>query len=169
MTPLPAAMVTNAPLVAWRLDAQAHASGWDSGVGAELNGGRWNPKGVKAVYCSFDPAATILEAAVHRGFAVLDMRPHVLTRMVLNDPSTVEVVMPADVPNAAWLHNGIPSAGQQSWGANLLGLHAFVVFPSVVSKSSWNVVFRPDNAAGKYRVIGQDRLVLDTRLNPPRP
>lgn len=169
MTPLPAALAAGAPLVAWRLDAHVHAPTWDSGIGAELNGGRWNPKGVKAVYCSFDPATTILESAVHRGFAVLDTQPHVLTGMTVLDPAEVKVIMPADVPNPAWLHNGIPSAGQQVWGANLLMLHPFVTFPSVVSKFSWNIVFRPGHAAGKYSVLGQDRLALDTRLNPPRP
>lgn len=166
MTPLPHLLAPGSELTAWRLDAQIHAAGWDSGIGAEANGGRWNPKGIRAVYCSFDPATTILESAVHRGFAVLDTQPFILTRMVVLDPSAVHVVQPADLPNPAWLHSGIPSAGQQHWGAGLLDLHGFVAFPSVVSKLSWNIVFRPDRTIGKYRQAGQDRLVLDTRLNP---
>ena len=166
MTPLPRLLAPGAELMAWRLDAQAHAAGWDSGIGAEVHGGRWNPKGVRAVYCSFDPATTILESAVHRGFDVLDTQPFILTRMVVLEPSAVNVVQPADLPSPAWLHSGIPSAGQQQWGAVLLDLHGFVVFPSVVSKLSWNIVFRPDRAIGKYHRAGQDRLVLDTRLNP---
>ena len=55
MTPLPAALGGN-ELVAWRLDAAIHASTWASGEGAFLHGGRWNSKGVRAVYCSIDPA-----------------------------------------------------------------------------------------------------------------
>jgi RES domain-containing protein len=51
----------------------------------------------------------------------------------------------------------------------MLDAHAFVAFPSVVSKSGWNVVFRPDRANGKYIQQAQDRLVLDTRFNPPGP
>ena len=43
MTPLPAKLEPGAPLVAWRVDAQRHASSWDSGIGAEAVGGRWNP------------------------------------------------------------------------------------------------------------------------------
>ncbi len=153
--------------MAWRLDAVPYVNSWDSGIGAERAGGRWNPKGLKAVYCSFDPATTILESAVHRGFHVLDSQAFMLTSIIIPEPAAVKLVMPADVPNPAWLHAGIPSASQQAWGASLLGTHAFVVFPSVVSKSSWNVVFRPDQAAGKYILRDQDRLVLDTRLNPP--
>jgi RES domain-containing protein len=47
--------------------------------------------------------------------------------------------------------------------------HVFVALPSVMSKLSWNMLLRPDRAAGKYGALGQDRLVLDTRLNPPAP
>jgi hypothetical protein len=49
------------------------------------------------------------------------------------------------VPNGAWLHAGIPSAGQQSW----------------------NLAFCPTVAAGHYTLREQDRLVIDGRLNPP--
>ncbi|MCD6679543.1 MAG: RES domain-containing protein [Burkholderiaceae bacterium] len=166
MTPLPAPLATPVSLVAWRLDAAIHAPAWDSGVGAERMGGRWNPKGVKAVYCSFDPATTILESAVHRGFHVLDAEPFFLTSMTVIDAADVKIVDPDDVPNPAWLHAGIPSAGQQAWGATLLEKHRFVALPSVVSRFSWNIVFRPERAVGGYELLRQDRLVLDTRLNP---
>ena len=166
MTPLPGPLAPGTPLIAWRLDAAIHAPAWDSGVGAERMGGRWNPKGVKVVYCSFDPATTILESAVHRGFYVLDTQPFMLTSMTVEDPADVAIVWPKDVPNPAWLQSGIPSAGQQAWGATLLDTSPFIAFPSVVSKFSWNIVFRPDRATGKYALMGQDRLVLDTRLNP---
>jgi RES domain-containing protein len=169
MTPLPGPLASRTRLVAWRLDAAIHAPTWDSGIGAEHMGGRWNPKGVKVVYCSFDPATTILESAVHRGFYVLDTQPFILTSMGIADPADMKVVWPNDVPNPAWLHGGIPSAGQQAWGATLLDAHPFVAFPSVVSKFSWNIAFRPERAIAKYALLGQDRLVLDTRLNPPMP
>mgnify|MGYP002145372230 CR=1 FL=1 len=113
------------PLRAWRIDALAHAATWDSGVGAELFGGRWNPKGLRAVYCSLDPATCIVEAAVHRGFAVLDTQPHVLSCVEFDLAAApagapgVAVLQPADLPNPAWLHGGVPSAGQQQFGAAL--------------------------------------------------
>jgi RES domain-containing protein len=169
MTPLPGALLPGAPLVAWRIDATRHAAIWDSGIGAELGGGRWNPKGVRTVYCSFDPSTTLLESAVHRGFDELDSQPFTLSSMTITDPAQVKVVQPADMPNPAWLHAGIVSAGQQAWGAALLAAHPFVAFPSVVSKLSWNLVFRPDRAAGRYTLIGQGRLVIDGRLSPAKP
>ena len=62
-------------MLAWRLDRQHYASTWDSGIGAEKLGGRWNAKGQRAVYCSVDPSTAILEVAVHAGFPVLDTQP----------------------------------------------------------------------------------------------
>ncbi len=186
MTPLPAALVgapfaahsafaTPAPLLlAWRIDALQYAQSWHSGIGAERFGGRWTPKGVPAVYCSVDPATCLVEAAVHRGFDVLDTQPHVLS-CVLIEPLAgeaggtgqrgVRVVQPDELPNPAWLHGGTPSAGQQRFGADLLAEHGVVLLPSAVSKCSWNLVFSPAAAAGRFHLKHQQRLVVDTRLN----
>ena len=75
----------------------------------------------------------ILEVAVHKGFRVLDTVPHVLTATEFPDGAWVHVLMPGHVPNPNWLRPGIPSAGQQAFGDDLLRSHAFVVDPSVVS------------------------------------
>jgi RES domain-containing protein len=167
MTPLPAPLLSVLTLVGWRVDEVTFAASWDSGIGAERVGGRWSPVGFKAVYCAIDPATCIVEVAVHKKFKVLDTKPHVLTSMEVIDVSNVHVVQPADVPNPAWLHGGTPSIGQQSFGADLLQKHDFVLLPSAVSKMSWNIVFNPVRAAGKYKLRSQERLVVDTRLNPP--
>jgi RES domain-containing protein len=158
------------PLRAWRIDAEPFAATWDSGLGAERFGGRWNPKGLRAVYCSLDPATCLVEAAVHRGFDVLDTRPHVLSCVQIAplspaDPG-VRVVLSDELPNPAWLQGGTPGAGQQRFGADLLAAHGVIVLPSAVSKCSWNLVFSPDVAAGRIRLLHQQRLVVDTRLNP---
>lgn len=165
MTPLPAKLAVDAPLVAWRIDAQRYAASWDSGVGAEAVGGRWNPKGMKAVYCSIDPATCLVESAAHRGFKVLDTRPHVLTSFEISTVDGIQVVMSEQIPNPAWLEGGTPSRHQQQWGGELLERHGIVLFPSSVSKKSWNLVFEPLVAAGRYRVRSQDRLSVDTRLS----
>lgn len=165
MTPLPPPLGTGA-LVGWRLDREVHAREWDSGEGAFLSGGRWNSQGARAVYCALDPATAILEVAVHKGFRVLDITPHVLTSASI-DAGLVFVVQPGDVPNPSWLRSGWPSGGQQAFGDALLNAHPFVVLPSVVSTHSWNLVFRPEIAAGRYGLLAQERSSLDTRLNPP--
>jgi RES domain-containing protein len=165
VTPLPAPL-GGSELVAWRLDQSKYASTWDSGEGAFLVGGRWNSRGVRAVYCSIDPATAILEVAVHKGFRALDMVPHVITAATI-DPAGVFVVEPTAVPNPNWLRPGIPSAGQQAFGDDLLAKYRFVVIPSVVSTASWNLIFVAATAAGSYKSRSQHPFALDTRLHPP--
>lgn len=153
-------------LIGWRLDATPHAAAWDSGIGAERWGGRWNTKGTRVVYASADPSTAILEVAVHKGFPALDTTPHTLTAFVVKSLEHVAVVDPAGVPNPAWLWPGTPSAGQQDFGGETLEKRPFLLIPSAVSSHSWNLLFRPDLAAGKYELLFQERFALDTRLNP---
>lgn len=153
--------------MAWRLDKAVFAATWDIGEGAYLGGGRWNSKGVRAVYCAIDPATAILEVAVHKTFGVLDTVPHVLTSLEILNPAGVHIVQPMAVPNPNWLRPGMPSAGQQAFGDALLSSHPFVVIPSAVSTHSWNLVFVASTAARGYRMTSQEPFALDTRLHPP--
>jgi RES domain-containing protein len=141
---------------------------WDSGEGSYRYGGRWNSPGIRAVYCSLDPACAILEVAVHKGFKALDTVAHVLTALTA-DPARVHLVQPAAVPNPNWLQPGIPSAGQQQFGDVLLSAHALVVAPSAVSTNSWNLIFVAAIAARAYVQRSQEPFALDTRLHPPPP
>ena len=166
MTPLPAALGGD-ELVAWRLDSAKHGTAWDNGEGSYRAGGRWNSRGVRAVYCSIDPATAILEVAVHKGFKALDTVPHVLTALIISEPASAHVVDPAAVPNPNWLRPGIPSAGQQAFGDALLAKHKFVLIPSAVSTHSWNLIFVGQAAMGAYILKSQEAFALDTRLHPP--
>ncbi len=168
MTPLPPPL-GGSDLVAWRLDPAIFGETWDSGEGAYRVGGRWNSRGVRAVYCSIDPATAILEVAVHKGFKALDTIAHVLTATTIIEPSSVHVVDPTDIPNPGWLRPGIPSAGQQAFGDALLSRHKFVLIGSAVSTHSWNLIFVGATAAGAYILRSQERFALDTRLHSPAP
>ncbi len=168
MTPLPVPLGSG-EMVAWRLDAAVHAPTWDSGEGAHRVGGRWNSRGVRAVYCSLEPAAAILEVAVHKGFRALDTVPHVLTALTIVDPARIHVVDPASVPNPNWLVPGFPSAGQQAYGDALLAAHGLIALPSTVSRHSWNLIFVAANAVGAYALRLQEPFALDGRLHPPVP
>jgi len=165
VTPLPPPLGGN-ELVAWRLDRAAYRASWDSGEGAYRVGGRWNSRGIRAVYCSIDPATAILEVAVHTGFRALDTVPHVLTAVTITEPAGVHVVDPASVPNPNWLRPGIPGAGQQAFGDDLLARYKFILIPSAVSTHSWNLIFIGASAAGAYAVRKQEAFALDTRLHP---
>jgi RES domain-containing protein len=160
----------------WRIDRDIHAPTWDSAVGAFGSGGRWNPRGVSAVYAALDAATAIVEVAVHKGFYVLDTVPHVITAFEIDDPAMIHVVKPSAVPNPNWLVPSIPTPGQQRFGADLLAKHLFVAIPSAVSQHSWNLLFDPSRAAGHYKMVLQEPVAIDPRLNtatsagaPPRP
>jgi RES domain-containing protein len=167
MTPLPAPL-GGTELIAWRLDKEIYADTWDSGEGSFKVGGRWSSKGIRAVYCSIDPGVAILEIAANLGgFKTLDTVPYVLTEVTILEPQNVHVVEPKDIPNPRWLVSGIRSAGQQSFGDQLLDKYKFVLIPSTVSTHSWNLIFVASTAAGAYVVKAQERFALDTRLHPP--
>jgi RES domain-containing protein len=165
MTPLPAPL-GGTELIAWRLNKKIYRDTWDSGEGSFLGGGRWNSKGVRAVYCSIDPGVAILEAAVHKGFETLETVPHVLTEVRITEAQNVFVVHPEAIPNPRWLISGIQSAGQQRFGDQLLAHHKFVLIPSTVSTHSWNLIFVASSARGAYVLRSQERFALDPRLNP---
>jgi RES domain-containing protein len=156
-----------AALLAWRLTATSRATTWDDGEGAYLYGGRWNAKGTRAVYCALDAATATLEVAVHIGFPALDTVPHTMMTIEILDAADVRVVQEADVPNANWLTPSTPSGGQQAFGDALLKAHKVVALPSAVSRGSWNLVFTPAHAAGRYVVRSQLPYALDPRLHPP--
>lgn len=164
MIPLPGAL-GDGELLAWRLDHEKFASTWDSGEGAFRLGGRWNASGSRAVYCAIDPATAILEVAVHKTFRILDTVPHVLSCMRIIDRSNIKIVQPDEIPNPNWLIPGVPSAGQQAFGTELLKQHSFVLIPSAVSSHSWNLVFDPILAKDSYTLETQQRFALDTRLH----
>ena len=165
MTPLHAALGGGPELIVWRLDRAKYGGAWASGEGARVAGARWNSPGTPIVYCSLDPATTILEKAVHVGFTALDRVAHVLTSVLIEAPQSAHVVQPSELPRADWLEAGTPSVAQQAFGDALLATHAFVVLPSVVSRLSWNILFNPLRAAGRFTLVKQERFVLDARLN----
>jgi RES domain-containing protein len=154
--------------LAYRLDRSDRARAWDSGLGAKLDGGRWNPEGVACVYASFASATAILEVAVHKGFDAINRVAHTLTQFEILDPADLRVVPPAAVPNANWLVPGALSAGQQEFGRRLLEAHLFVAVPSVVAPVSWNLIFDPARCAGRYALRAQSSFALDPRIDPPR-
>jgi len=162
MTPLPASLDN---LVVWRLERTQYLATSEQAEGAFRVGGRWSPAGRRVVYTSLDPATTILEVAVHKGFDVLDAVPHSLLRIAL-DSAGAHVVDPADIPNPNWLRPGTVSAGQQAFGAALLDKHPLVLIPSVVSAHSWNVLIETTSLSTRLKSASDVRFALDHRLAP---
>ena len=152
-------------LTAWRLERQVFVDTWDQGIGAEMVGGRWSPKGRKVIYASLDPSTTILEVAVHAGLHFLDTVAHSMLRIEVDKPELVHVVYPKDVPNPSWLQPGTVSKGMQDFGAALLSQHPFVAIPSTVSSFSWNLIIDVESAKGLFSLRQTTQFGLDGRLN----
>jgi RES domain-containing protein len=163
VTPLPPPLGTGEWRF-WRLDAERFAPAWATGEGSFRVGGRWNAPGHRTVYACLDPATATLEVAVHKGFRVLDTRPHVLTSARILDPGLIHVVQPAGIPNPNWLSPCTPNRNQQDFGNNLLARHRFVLIPGAVSRHSWNLIFDAERSAGDYEDVRQERFALDPRL-----
>lgn len=162
MTPLPAAL-GGSGLVTWRLERDKHLPTWDAAEGAFLVGGRWSLAGRRVLYTSIDPATTILEVAVHKGFEVLDTVAHTLLELGV-EPADVHIVQRSDIPNPSWLQPGTVSIHQQKFGDDLLDRHALVVVPSVVSTRSWNLLIDVRNATGLFALRDKEPFALDPRL-----
>ena len=143
----------------WRLERERYLPGWRS---AQV-GGRWSSPGKRVLYTSIDPATTILEVAVHKGFDVLDTIAHALLQLRIS-PSAAFVVRPGDVPNPSWLRLSVISPNQQKFGDALLDQHSLVALPSVVSTHSWNLLINVSNAAGQFELLSHQRFALDPRL-----
>lgn len=165
MTPLPPPLGTG-EIRLWRIDQERHHGTWYTGEGAFLVGGRWNSRGLRVVYASLDPATACLEVAVHKGFHVLDMAPHVLTSARIVDHAKMHVVQPGDLPNPNWLAPVSPNRNQQEFGDGLLRRHVCILIPSAVSRHSWNLILAADRAEGLFTDVVQERFALDTRLSP---
>lgn len=152
---------------AWRLCKTRYANQWDDGEGAYQVGGRWNTKGNRVVYAAADISTAILEVAFHVGFDGLDTASHTMIGFKVLDNADIHVVMPDDLPNPNWLIGMQSSPNQSAYGDNLLAKHPFVLVPSTITRGSWNLLFNPHLAAGKYQLVSSERFALDTRLIKP--
>ena len=99
-----------------------------SGEGAARYGGRWSPKGMRAVYCSENSSLAALEVLVNLarpaafpGYRVLD----------LDVPDESIVAVPAAIVDA------------RRTGVELLGTHLAIMAPSAVNPLERNVVINP--------------------------
>ena len=102
-----------------------------SGEGAARYGGRWNPRGMRAVYCSENSSLAALEILVN-----------------LARPSTFAGyrVLDLDVPDGALVAAPAPTADARHTrqaGAELLRTHLALVAPSAVNPLERNVVINP--------------------------
>ena len=99
-----------------------------SGEGAARYGGRWSPKGLRAVYCSENSSLAALEVLVNLP------RPSMF-------PSYR--VLDLDVPDGSIVAAPVRIAAAGQAGAELLRTHLAIMAPSAVNPLECNVVINP--------------------------
>lgn len=142
----------------------AHADRALTGAGAALRGGRWNSKGMPAVYASLDAATTVLEMlttfdpedAPEAGFRLLQ----------LELPDDVPVWEPAlkDLPEGWDLAEKTTEA--QSFGDAFLdrGRELALIVPSATLSESRNAVINPSHPrAGEIKIARAREFSFDPR------
>src|SRR5438105_2051878 len=97
-------------MIVYRLSKQEYADDL-SGRGAEINGGRWNNKGLAALYTANSRALAVLEVAVHIPFGIIPIN-YFMTAINIPDNAEVTEIKLSDLP-ANWNRNPIIKATQQ--------------------------------------------------------
>lgn len=130
-------------MVVYRL-AYRHYVGDRTGLGAQLYGGRWNPKGVACLYTSAHVSLALLEKFVHaRGKE--DMAGLMLLRVEI--PDSGDLVYHVD--ESRMMDDWIDNFEYSQWlGKQILSEGAFVAFsvPSAIVPAERNVIINPQAA-----------------------
>ena len=148
----------------WRICRQRHHDTAFSGEGARLYPGRWNLRGVRAVYCASSPSLAQLEYFVHLDASELP-----------DDLILIRAVIPAGVAIESLPRTGLPSDWQQlpaplalqELGSRWLAGRSSVALrvPSVVSPTEDNVLVNPAHSDfKKLRFDPPLRFLFDPRM-----
>ena len=140
----------------WRIAKSEHAGSVEdmlSGEGAARYGGRWNPKGARAVYCSENSSLAALEILAN-----------------LARPSTLPSyrVLDIEVPDGAI--TPVPDLTGDAWqtGAGMLRTRLAIMAPSFVNPLEHNIVINPAHPDFDQVLPGTIRpFVFDLRLAHP--
>lgn len=156
--------------VAFRSAGTRYANETDllSGVGAGNYGGRWNPRGLPAIYVSLDPVTAVKEAYQEfseAGFQAKTIRPRVFAGLSIRLKQVLDLTdrqvrralgfTLEDLITEDWA--AIQDAGQESWtqaigrGAARARFEGLLV-PSARNRHGANVVIFPQNLRSGSRV-----------------
>jgi RES domain-containing protein len=137
-----------------------------SGEGAKLYGGRWNPKGIPALYTSDSTALATLETLVH---SPLHLMPKNRSIVTLELPADLEVLTVSleELPAKWWINPAPSQLAQigQKWLDQLLGV-ALVVPSSVTPAGEGrNYILNPQHPDFRHiEIIRVAKYDYDERL-----
>ncbi len=131
-------------MIVFRLCKQAYINDL-SGRGAEISGGRWNNKGIAALYTASSRALAVLEVAVHVPFGILPTN-YYMTIIEIPDSSEIFKIDISDLPSN-WNRNPIVKATQYI-GDDFLNSNKYLTMevPSATVTGDYNYVINPRHA-----------------------
>lgn len=140
----------------WRLARSEHAGSVEemlNGEGAAKYGGRWNPKGVPAVYCSENSSLAALE---------------ILANLVRPITFPSYRILDLDIPDGAITAVTDAIGDTRQAGAEMLRTGLAIMAPSFVNPLERNVVINPTHPDFDKVLPGTIRpFVFDLRLAHP--
>ena len=160
----------------------AHESDLLSGDGAARYGGRWNPRGVGAIYASLDPVTAVKESYqefLEYGFAGATIRPRVFVGLKVDLKCVLDLTQArirralgytiSDLVTEDW--RAIQAAGEETWtqaigrGAVAAGFEALLA-PSARNRTGKILVAFPSNlrTAHAVRVMAAEELPRHPRV-----
>lgn len=135
-----------------------------SGRGAEISGGRWNPKGYAALYTGESRALCMAEVAVHLPYGILPMNYCMISIEIPAKCSTLSYSI--DELADGWNQFPYIDETQQMGREFLLQGKALVLkVPSAVVEGDHNYIINPEHAEfKKVRVTEVRDFSFDARL-----
>jgi RES domain-containing protein len=150
-------------MIVYRLCKHAYVNDL-SGRGAEINGGRWNDKGVAALYTACSRALAVLEVAVHIPFGILPT-DYYMTAIEVPDNSEILKINIAGLPKN-WNRNPIVKATQYL-GDDFLNAntHLIIQVPSATVSGDYNYILNPRHPDFKsLKILFTEPFEFDSRL-----
>ena len=135
-----------------------------SGRGAEKSGGRWNNKGLPALYTANSRALAVLEIAVHIPLGILPA-DYYMSAIELPASTTIYKIEINNLPKN-WNKNPIVKATQYI-GDNFLKANKYLILqvPSAIVTGDFNYVVNPVHPDFKLlKVLHTEPFVFDSRL-----
>lgn len=131
-----------------------------SGEGARLYGGRWNPKGVPALYCSEHISLSALENMIYLNDQMIQRNYHLIHLQIPDDavhsldPKALKVGWHQDIDYTRWL------------GSQFIDQNGFILkIPSAVIQDEFNFLIKTDHAlASQLHIQKKQPFIFDERL-----
>src|ERR1700712_576683 len=128
-------------MIIYRLCRKIYANDF-SGRGAEINGGRWNGKGIAALYTSSSRALCAIEILVHVPVGIIP-KDYYLISIEFPDNSPIKAIDAKNLPDN-WNSNPISSSTQRIGNTFFSEQKELVLkVPSSIIKDEWNYIINP--------------------------